>query len=315
VGPDLVYFKTFTGERSINADVKVRADLFLQRLTPFVEGAFLSSRQRPSAEIDARSRRVESRGAVGVDLVVTPRLSVEVAAFRSSFDYDQDSEFFGRSLRGALARKADGVGLGLRYKLTPKTTLDLVGSQWKDRFDVAFEKNTDSFSVVPGLEFSPRALVSGRARLGVRWLRTRDDAKPDYTGLVAAMDLSYTLQGATTLNLIWDRDVAYSYQPNLPFYLAKSVTGRIRRQIAGRVDAIATVRRVAYDYRIGEAVAHDGDRGRDDVTGNYSLDVGYRLSRTARVGVAVSRWTRNAASGATTDYEGLRAGLTVAIGR
>ena len=50
--------------------------------------------------------------------------------------------------------------------------------------------------------------------------------------------MSYTLLGATTFGVTYDRDVTYSYQVIKPYYLDNSVGLFVRRAVGGRYDVI-----------------------------------------------------------------------------
>ena len=59
VGSDLVWYTNFDTERSIDPHVSGRAELYLRRITLFVEGAYRNTRQRLNYEVDLRARHIE----------------------------------------------------------------------------------------------------------------------------------------------------------------------------------------------------------------------------------------------------------------
>ncbi len=63
------------------------------RVRPYVGGSFLATRQRPSFEIDARSRRRELRATAGVDVQLTRVTSVRVNGARERIAYVGDAVF------------------------------------------------------------------------------------------------------------------------------------------------------------------------------------------------------------------------------
>ena len=197
---DLVYYKTYASERSINPHLALRGELYFNRLTLFAEPSYLRTRQRPSYEIDARSLRVERGTVAGAEARVFPKLSVEYSVRYLKTEFDADEFFLGTSLAATLNRVTWTHGLAGRWAFTPLTTFVVRGESIQDRFLISPIRDSDSMRVTGGVELKPRALVSGRAHLGVRRLDALDVRVPDFTGLVASVELGYRLLGSTALS-------------------------------------------------------------------------------------------------------------------
>ena len=90
---DFVYFHTFASERSINQNLVIRGEVPIHRVTLFAEDSYLNTRERPSFEIDLRSRRVENQLEVGASVELARKLSVQVSGRQASVEFDAD-EFF-----------------------------------------------------------------------------------------------------------------------------------------------------------------------------------------------------------------------------
>ena len=73
------YYQKFESERSFNPNVRSRFSVFWNRLTLFGGGHYLSTRERPSFEIDVRSRRVVDGLLAGAELEVFRKLFIEVS--------------------------------------------------------------------------------------------------------------------------------------------------------------------------------------------------------------------------------------------
>src|SRR5262249_27657916 len=157
---------------------------YFHRLTIFGENGYLNTRERPNFEIDLRSRHLENDTAAGVDYRITPKFSVEAAAIREITRYDADAFFAGASLQHTLNRNTTGRGVAGRKKLTPPTTLAVKVESLQDRFPYLPTRDSDSVRVMPGVEFKPRALVSGSAYVGYRRFNpTTVTALPSFNGL------------------------------------------------------------------------------------------------------------------------------------
>lgn len=307
----LVYYNKFSSERSVNPQVNVRGDVFLRKISLFVENDFLRSRQRPSFEIDARSLRYDNGVSAGLGIQIAPRLEVVFSAYDRKIQYDQDAVFFGTSLRESLNHTEQGLRLSVSDHLTSLTTLSIQAETEKARFVFSSFKNADMFKIGPAVDFKPKALISGSFAAGLRHFNGLDPALPDYTGLFATGELSYTFASYNKLGFTWNRDVAYSFEVTDPYYISNELGGTLRRQIAGNVDAIVSVDHARYRYKtfgVAPGVA------RQDLSLNYGLDVGYRLTRTSRIGFAVSKWHRTTTGLVLPNYNGLRAGISVTYG-
>ena len=303
----LVYYRTQSAARSVDPDALIRGDVYARRVTFFADNRYLKTRER-SFEVDAAlARRTEDAASAGAVVQIGARLSAEVTGYYRRVGYDEDG-FLGSSLRDSLNRAEQGVRVSVRHKVTPLTTLVGRAETQRARFEFSPVRDTDGVRLTMGAEFSPRALISGSFEAGLRDFDGRDTALPGFRGLVAKGVLSYRLRDATVLGFTWDRDAVSSFELLWPYAVLNAVGGRVRRQIRGQVDAIFAAQRATYDFRPFSSTPSQPVRR--DVTVSYSLDVGYRLSRDVRVGVAATTWNRD-----STDllraYRDLRVGLSL----
>jgi len=312
VAADLVWYRTVASERSVNPQIESRAEVYLRRLTLFADGAFVYTRQRPSFEIDLRSRRRETLMSGGFDVRFMRKLTLELAARRSGVRFVGDELFQGTPLAITLNRDTTGVDGTLRYHWTPLTTFAMKAGRSSDRFPLASIRDSDSTSLMPGVEFKPRALVNGSAYVGVRQFRPLAETRmPEYSGVVADLDLSYTLLGSTSFSIAHTRDVGYSWEFTQPYYIDNGVGARVRRAIGRRFDAIVSADRHQYAYRnLIRPGEPPPDERRIDTTWNYAGSVGYRLGREGRLGFGVSYWKRDSTTRQFREYDRLRIGMS-----
>jgi hypothetical protein len=313
VGSDLVWYARYDTERSINPRVSARGELYLNRLTLFGESAQLSTRQRPNYEMDGRSRRSEDSIATGARVAVASKLSLEVSGHRDQTRYDSDAEFDGTKLQRTLNRETRSLRLTARHRLTPLTTLALRSQVDRDRFALSPERNSDSYRVLPGVEFAPQALLKGSAYLGYRKFRPSDAAAlPAFSGLVGELDLSYTLLGATRIGGTYRRDLTYSYSELQPFFVDNGLGASIRHALGRRFDILGSAERHVYNYRNLLKVDIDAVP-RVDTTWYYAASVGYRIGRDGRIGFGASYIQRDSTNQSRA-YDNLRFGSTFAYG-
>ncbi len=315
VTTDLVYYQTYTSERSFNPDVRVRGDLFLNRITLFAEPRYLRSRQRMNYEIDARAQREERSVRGGTIVKVFPKLSIELAASRAELAFDADETFNGTSLQETLNRETRILSATVRHQTTAYTTVAVRGDRATDRFAFSPDRDSDSNRIMGGVEFNPRALISGSGYVGMRRFTPTSDALESFSGLSANATLGYTLLGSTRFLFTADRDVAYSYERSQPYYVVDGYGIAIRRQLIGRTDITGGVQRHKYSYR---DLVIDGVPGADldrvDITRTWLATFGYRFGDSTRIGFGAFYRERHSNSSRFLDYEGFRFASTVDYG-
>jgi hypothetical protein len=316
VATDLVWYREYDAERSVDPQLSLRGEFYLNRVTLFAERSYLSTRERPNFEIDSRSRRVEDTLTAGAEFTLTPTMSLEVAGHRLDTRYDSGAEFDGTSLQRILDRERSGLQLTARRRLTALTSVSVRYETFLDRFTYSPMRDSHSYGVLPGVEFQPRALINGSAYVGYREFTPEvTTALPEFRGLVAQLGLSYTLLGATTFGVAYNRDLSYSYLELQPFFVDNSIGVSIRRALGSRFDALVSADRHKYEYR--DAITDGGlvaAAPRTDMTWNVAGSVGYRLGRDGRVAFGVSYWQRESTTGPLRDYDNLRVGSTISYG-
>ena len=233
----LVHFQQYEGERSLNSDDQARLELLFNRIKPFVEASFLSSRQRPGYEIDARAQRQETGARAGGRIRLAGETWLELTVHRSRVSFDPEAEFLGTSLREVLNRDVDRASAGIRYPLTPLTTIVLLADTQRDRFALSPTRDSKSLRILPGIEFDSRALISGRAYVGYHRFDAPGTGVPGYRGVYASVDLAYAMLGSTKFSARAERDVNYSFeilQPVLPAH------GCQRISVSGNCSALGS---------------------------------------------------------------------------
>jgi len=246
-----------------------------------------------------------------------------VTGRRLSTRYDATTEYDNTSLQRTLNRDTSGIEVKSLYRLSALTSIGARFDDLQDRFPMSPARNSDSVRVMPGVEFKPRALISGSAYVGYRQFTPLDPKLlPDFQGLVAQLGLSYTLLGATTFGVSYNRDLTYSYDELQPFFIDNSVGASVRRALGRRFDVLVSADRHAYEYqdllKPGAAAGTDlspiAVPQRIDTTWNYAGSLGYRVGRDGRIGVGVSYWQRDSTTRVFRAYDNLRIGSTMTFG-
>ncbi len=236
-------------------------------------------KDRPNTEIDLRAGRARNGVNGGVDIALTARTTIVTSFTREIERYDDEEVYQGTLLSETLDRDTDTARAGLRFSLTPLTSVTLATEIQKDRFPRSRIRDADSIRLAPEFEFSPDALVSGRAAVGFRRFRTLDSDVPDFTGLVARVEVGFTLLGRAQIDVVFDRDVRYSFQDSHPFYLATAASVALTQRVAGPIDVLAEVGRENLDYQAPSSSLIEPER---DAINTVGGGVAVRFGETAR---------------------------------
>ena len=307
---DFITFRKVSEINSVDSFGDGRVELLLWRLTPYVGGDWANTRHRRNFEIDLPVRQVDSSWNAGVDLRISGKTSIGVVRRQSRENYRGDTSYLGTDLARYLDATAVTTGAELRHSLTPFTTIGVDVEQDRTEFASATERNSDGFVVASVIEFRPRALVSGRARVGIRRRTFSDGNAPPYRGVITRFDLAYTLLGRTRFAIAGRRDLSYSYRLDQRDYVPSGVELTVNHRVANAWDVVGAVGRFNLDYGLGipSALASRSERGL-----TYRMGVGYHIQKTI-VGFEVSRETRTSDFSVGRDYEATRIASSVSYG-
>jgi hypothetical protein len=279
---DYVYFQKYTSERGTNQASQARIDFDLGRLKPFVSAGGTNTRERYNQEVDARARHSDRTYSGGLGVQIASRTTVTVAARRTTTDFEQGSLFRGEDLSHAFNGRLDAYDGTLGLQLTPITALSFVVTQERQRFDLASERDSDTTRITPTVTFSPGGLLNGSAAVGYRHFNGRSPSLPDFSGLVAIVNVGATILGRHRLDTSFTRDLRYSYEADTPYYLTTGGSVLLTSQISGPFDVKLTGTRQTLDYRHALSAATTPT---DDVFTSYGGGVGYRVRQRLRIGI------------------------------
>jgi len=301
---DFNYFQRVEEFRSVDTDSRGAVAVLLGRFTPHVSGSWTNARHRRNFEIDLPVRRVDRSWDAGVDVNVSAKTSIGLWMRRSRGEYTGQTMYLESDLASLLGDTATFRGVGVRYALTPLTTLGAEVEQDNERLPHAPERNADGVRVTSIVEFRPFALVSGEARIGVRSRTFSDRNAPPFQGMVTHVDLSYTLLGRTRLTVRAQRDLSYSYRPGERDYLQTGTEGMVTHRLGTAWDISGNVGRFKLLYGLADRSA------RAERVLFYGVDVGRTMLRS-RVGFQVARQTRSSDFSAGREYEEMRISSSV----
>lgn len=312
VREDIVWYQTYSSERSGNTFYRLGWSAPLNRLAFGAQVSYLHARERPGFEIDTRPQRSELEGKVTVEYRALARTSVAVKGGRQRVDFAKDAVFLQSNLQFELDRTVTSGAAIVRHQLTPLTSISIDVGRQQDRFEFSPLRNSDSTVAGVQVTFDPFALIKGTARLGYRDFSPVDQTLPGYNGTTAAVDLTYVLQGSTRVAVAIGRDIQYSYDVERPYYLQTGFSGSLAQQIYGPLDAVVRVgvQRLAYRDRLDRVVSVPD---REDTVRTYGGGVGYHVGRDLRIGVNIDKY-RRLSDVNQRRYDGLKFGTSVTYG-
>ena len=307
---EYVYFHEFETERSVNSDVLGRYEFRFNRFRPYGSASWLDTKQRPGFEIDARARHYEADYHAGGDLRVGSKGTVRVDFRHLDYSFAGDEVYNGRPLNEELNRTLRALEFSWRHRMTALTTWTTRVSRETERFEFDNFRNADSFRLSSGFELGRFALIRGSAFVGFRSLKPADGGIiPEFTGVTADVDVSYTAPTQTRLGAAIDRDVQYSYEQRTPYYVLTGWTTTLTQRITGRWDFQVTGGRdrLAYHALIAAVDA------RTDFIGRFGGGIGYTLGEQTRISFDVNSYYRSSVR-PELEYGSVRAGVSVNYG-
>jgi len=307
VQADYVYYTTYASQRGWNHGENLRIEYRLNRIRPYGLGSYLSTADRLGYEINTRQRHSEGALGAGLDVRATSKTQLDFSARQTSYTYPSDAVYGGQSLAESLSRTGRIGSVTLRYSATPLTALTVLGEYREERYDESPERDNDSFRIMPGVQLDPFALIKGSARVGYLHLHAPSPSIPDYSGVVADVNLSYVLLGRTRFSVGVKRDIQFSYDIAESYYVLTGVDGSVRQGLGmgWDVEARGYNQRLAYQQTFGTT---DVAAGRVDRVQSYGGGVGYRPGQSIRIGFNIDYYRQR--SDYYPGYNTLRYGLS-----
>lgn len=311
---DMVYFVRQSSERSFNQNLTAAMRVPMRRITPYVDAAYLNTRERPNQEIDARARRIVVGAGGGADVMLWPKLLVNLAANFTDIEFDADAAFDGTFLGEVLNQEMGAWSASVRYVATPLTSFFVSHDTEHAHFTRAPHRDSTSRRISAGFSMRAPALFYGNARIGKQRFRPDSAAIPDFDGIVAAVDIGHNIRPSTSIGVLVDRNLAYSYLDLEPYYIRQGFAVYLRRQIVERWHMEARGGRYAHKYRAIPGATQLGvppDRSERFIDAGVSL--GFQARPNLLISGGLSYRDRNSKQD-DRNYDSLRMGTSISYG-
>jgi hypothetical protein len=196
---DYVAFGENTDLNHWNGDLRARGIFLLKHGTVSLEDHYVSRQERPNDEIDRRLRRKNNAITAAMRTTSEGRLNLEAALRHQGIDYSSEFPSFENQIR-RLDRDETSLTLVGEVRILPKTTLTLEGTKEDiDFVDQTEGRDSDSYSILPGMKFDASASIQGHFKLGVKSLEAPDRPQDDTDTTVGEAALSFRLGGSARL--------------------------------------------------------------------------------------------------------------------
>ena len=286
---DLVYYQTYSDQRSLTTLLEGRYELTSPGFRPFAEIGFASRGDRMGFEIDQRARHTQSTMMAGADIDVTPLTALTAWVGRSATKYDEDEEYLTIMLADQLNHSRETAAAGARFRVTPLTMVLIAAEFERDRFERAPLRDADSFRIAPAVALDSGGVITGNAKGGFRSFTPLNPDVAPYRGFVGNARLHYAVPDVVRLDLEAERDLSYSYDSIQPYYMVSGARLTGAQRVTGPFELIGIVeRREVRNQRLG-GQSFDGRR---EVTTSYGGGFAILMNKQMRFSFTYEQTSR-----------------------
>jgi hypothetical protein len=307
-----VYYQKYATERAVNPAVDATVEERLSsRLSLYGRSGIGYFKERTGFEIDSRPRRLDHSSTVGTR-IGDRKLQLDLHGTYAGVAYDPDAFYQNVNLAETMNNTSHGAGAGLTFRLSPYTSVVTLVDATATRFEFATDRDTNSYAESVGLQFHPRAMISGTAGLGYRVLNPLSVRNPSFSGFTPRAGLTYTLRDVLTVGVGAQRDVETSFYSERPYFLYTLYEGSVRQVLFHRFDIGGSLQYTTIEYQqfITEGVTLPALD--PDIVRMVTVSLGMPIARKLRGGWYVQRWERMSAE---RPYHTTRAGFEISVGR
>lgn len=278
-GSEFLWYQDYESERAVNRSSNVTVDATLKAFRPFVNYTAAVTSSRPSPEIDARAERRPRSLSAGATLKLATRTSVGFKWVNGRERFDEEAAFRGQGLAETLNNESETLEGTVGLELTPLTSFSIVVGRDELRFDHSPFRNSTSARVAPTLTFSPAGVINGSASVGYKTFEGVDSRLPDYKGLAMNGSVAVILAQRFRVETRFTRDVQYSYEEFLPYYVLTGGRATVATQLTNLLDFRLAAGHDRMHYRAYEG----GESPGTDRLRVYGGGVGFRVGDQKRL--------------------------------
>ena len=277
-GTEFLWYQKYKEERMLNRSSTITAEVNTPLLRPFVSYSTQNTKARPSPEIDVRAQRHPRQISAGATLKLATRTSLTFKWVEARERFDDEEFFRGQNLADTLNSTSTTYEGSVGLELTPLTHFSIVGGRDELRFERAPLRDANVVRVLPTLSFNPQGPINGSLAVGYKVFEGVDPSLPAYKGMAANGTISVLLGVRYRLETRLTRDVQYSYEETLPYYV---LTGA-RVTLATQLNDLLDVRMTAGQDNMRYSAFTGGDSPGTDRLKVYGGGIGFRIGDRKR---------------------------------
>ena len=314
-GYDYLWFQDITSERSSNMNYAMRFNMSASRFKPYFGSEYIDTHLRCTPEIDARARHIDRVMLGGMAFELSPRTALTASGKVDDTTYQDGEEFRNVELATALNRSGRYADAGVRYAVTPLTTLLVTAGYEEQKFKESHFRNLKKYTVGPTLEFAPEAAIRGRVVTALELFKPDDSDLSELLGVSYQAGVSWSLYGRTNFDLASGRSVSYSYLDTDPYYLLTNVRLVVTQPLPGWLELYGGFNweHMAYRWHLEPDVAPI-DSDRVDTLKSAHGGVGMRFGRNIHVKVGVEKTRRRSIEDPVQNFDRTRILSSVTVG-
>jgi len=293
--PQYVYFMETKRERTWNNYFNGQVNFIFNKFFLTAGIGDSDARERWNTEIDIRPRRKEDRVHGSVLWQASRRTSFSLGYRKIKYDYE--NLFYERfNLKDRLNREETYMNFTGFYQLSFRMRFFLDAEYGIFNFENPSSfRDSKSYSVYGGFEFSPFGRIRGRVKLGYKFFDSLALERKDYSGIVGDTNVSVRLSRYLNFRAAYRRDVQFSLWYNNTYFLESGYGGGASVYLLKNI-------RLDYDYSLGRNTYPEEqflsgenlyfNKKRQDEYKVHSVGIYFRLKKDIGVGVTASRWMR-----------------------
>jgi len=292
--PQYVYFAETKRERTWNNYFNGQMNFVFNRFLLTFGKGYSVAREIWNTEIDIRPQRKEDSYQGSVFWQKSKKVSLFFRYRQAKYDYE-DLSYEKFNIRDRLNRIENYINFTGYYRLS-----------FRIRFFLDFEygffnfenpsslRDSKSYAIFSGLEFSPLGIIRGRINLGYKYFDALNTGSKDYKGIVGDTTVSVRLVKPLSIRASYKRDVEFSIWYDNPYFLENRIGGGASLYLFKNI-------RLDYDYYQGRNSYPETRETRNEKSqikrkDNYfiqSIGIYFRLKKNIGIGVTANQWVRD----------------------
>jgi hypothetical protein len=254
--------------------------------------AYSSAREIWNTEIDSRPRRKEDSLEGSALCQFSQKTSVSIGYQRAKINYE-DLSNEPIKIGERLNRIENQTNLIAYYQLSYRTMFFLNMEYRTFLFEnPSNNKDSKSYSIFSGFEFSPLGIVKGRINLGYKYLDAINSGAQDYRGMVGDSSISIRVLKPLSIRASYRRDIEFSIWSSNAFYLENRIGAGVSFYLFKDI-------RLDFDNNIGRNTYPESQllnqgisEKRIDDYRVQAIGIYFRLKKNIGTGVTLSQWVR-----------------------